>query len=71
MNTVVFERDSRLVGLVVERIVDIVDASLPLDATARGGTIVVRGRVTEMLDIDAALSIADAWLDRNLMGVGA
>lgn len=71
VNTVVFERDSRLVGLVVERIVDIVDASLPLDATARGGTIVVRGRVTEMLDIDAALSIADAWLDRNLMGVGA
>ncbi len=60
----------RRVGLVVERIVDIVEE--PLGARTRGqqpgilGTTVIRGRVTEVLDLDAILRPPGAAEDEEL-----
>ncbi|MFN8050683.1 MAG: chemotaxis protein CheA [Acidimicrobiales bacterium] len=64
LTTVVFEREGRLVGLVVEQIVDIVEAPVE-DSGAGRSTVVVRDRVTEMLDLDDALVPADAWFQRS------
>lgn len=69
--TIVFDCGAGLVGLVVERIEDIVEADLAADSDRPPGTIVVRDRVTEMVDIDETLAPAVSWFHRNLTGVGA
>jgi len=68
--TIVFDRGNSLVGLVVDRIIDIVEAPLGLNLEGPRGSIIVRDRVTEMLDIDASLSPAAVWVGRNLTEVG-
>ena len=64
LTTIVFEHDGGLAGLVVERIVDIVETTA-VGASVAPGAIVARERVTRMLDIAEALDPAFAWLDRN------
>jgi hypothetical protein len=64
VRTIVFRRAGALVGLVVEDIVDIVDASV--DRSDDGPTtVIVRDRVTDLLDVDAALGAAEQWLTRT------
>lgn len=62
--TIVFDRGGTLVGLVVDQIVDIVEATIER-AGPNPATVIVRDRVTEMLDVDLALSPASDWLDRE------
>ncbi|QHT56905.1 chemotaxis protein CheA [Cellulomonas sp. H30R-01] len=59
---VVYERGSRSAALVVEDIVDIVEDHAEhsdIDAAGLVGSTVVHGRVTELLDLPAALLAAD------------
>lgn len=59
---VVYERGSRSAALVVEDIVDIVEDHAEhsdIDAAGLVGSTVVHGRVTELLDLHAALLAAD------------
>ena len=59
---VVYERGSRSAALVVEDIVDIVEDHAEhsdIDAAGLIGSTVVHGRVTELLDLPAALLAAD------------
>jgi two-component system chemotaxis sensor kinase CheA len=62
--TIVFDRGGTLVGLVVDQIVDIVEATIER-AGANPATVIVRDRVTEMLDVDLALAPASDWFDRE------
>lgn len=62
MLLVVYERGSRSAALVVEEIVDIVEDHAEhsdIDAVGLVGSTVVHGRVTELLDLRAALLAAD------------
>ena len=63
MQAVVFTRNGRSVGLVVERIIDIVDEAVTVKRGANRpgvlGTIVVQDRVTDLLDIDSVVQSAD------------
>ena len=60
--TLVHSVDGRSIGLVMQRVVDIVDTALEVDpAGARPGVLgsaVLAGRVTELLDIDAIVRTA-------------
>jgi two-component system chemotaxis sensor kinase CheA len=62
LQVVVCSRETGNVGLIVEQIVDIVEDSLaePRPAGRPGmlGTVVIAGRVTELLDVDAILRCA-------------
>ncbi|MGE5176002.1 MAG: chemotaxis protein CheW [Hyphomicrobiales bacterium] len=62
VHVVVCERDGRGVGLVVEDIVEIVEerlhAGLGAPRPGVSGTAVVRGRVTDLLDVEAILALA-------------
>ena len=54
IQVVVHEGDGRRIGLVVERIIDIVESSTDLQPASRPGvtgTLVIHGRVTEVLDL--------------------
>jgi two-component system chemotaxis sensor kinase CheA len=63
LQVVVYARDSRYVGLVVGKILDIVDANVVVKRSASRvgtlGSLVVQDRVTELLDIDTVLASAD------------
>ncbi len=63
MQAVVFTRNGRSVGLIVERIIDIVEESVTVKrgANRKGvlGTIVVQDRVTDLLDIENVVESAD------------
>ena len=63
MQSIVFTKDGRSVGLVVERIVDIVEESVTVKRGANRpgvlGTIVVQDRVTDLLDIESVVASAD------------
>jgi two-component system, chemotaxis family, sensor kinase CheA len=63
MQAVVFTRNGRSVGLVVERIIDIVDEAISVKRGANRpgvlGTIVVQDRVTDLLDIESVVQSAD------------
>ncbi len=63
IQVIVHTLDLRSVGLVVERILDIVedDLSTRRPASRKGvlGSIVVQGRVTEILDVDGAIRAQD------------
>ena len=63
MQAVVFTRNERSVGLVVRRIIDIVDESITVKRGANRagvlGTIVVQDRVTDLLDIESIVRDAD------------
>jgi two-component system chemotaxis sensor kinase CheA len=61
IHVVVHERNGRRVGIVVDRILDIVDEVVRLDQPARMGvlgSIVIDGRVTEVLDVPTLLESA-------------
>ena len=57
--------------LVVEAIVDIVEVPVGAGSEGPAGTIVVRDRVTELVDVDATLAVATDWLHRNVLEVFA
>lgn len=63
MQAVVFTRNGRSVGLIVERIIDIVEESVSVKRGANRpgmlGTIVVQDRVTDLLDIESVVQSAD------------
>ena len=63
MQAVVFTRNGRSVGLVVERIIDIVEETISVKRGANRpgvlGTIVVQDRVTDLLDIENVVQSAD------------
>jgi two-component system, chemotaxis family, sensor kinase CheA len=63
MQAVVFTRNERSVGLVVRRIIDIVDENITVKRGANRvgvlGTIVVQDRVTDLLDIESIVNDAD------------
>ncbi len=70
LHVVVVSRQGRTIGLVVERILDIVEEHVVLHTIGprRGvqGSAVIQGRVTELLDIDGLLALED---DARLGGV--
>ena len=63
MQAVVFTRNNRSVGLVVKRIIDIVDENITVKRGANRagvlGTIVVQDRITDLLDIESIVKDAD------------
>lgn len=63
MQAVVYTRNERSVGLVVERIIDIVTENIVVKrgANRKGvlGTVVVQERVTDLLDVDEVVEKAD------------
>ncbi|MBP7147978.1 MAG: chemotaxis protein CheA [Acidobacteria bacterium] len=68
VQVIVHETAGTMIGLVVDRIVDVVEESLA--ATLAGGppgiagSAVIRGKVTELLDVPAALALAvSSWPD--------
>jgi two-component system chemotaxis sensor kinase CheA len=65
LHVVVHRHGDRRVGIVVERILDVVEQAMELDpATRRGviGTMVIQGRATEVLDVEALLELAGAGI---------
>jgi two-component system chemotaxis sensor kinase CheA len=71
LQVVVFARDGNHVGLIVEEILDIVDDSLthrrPPGRAGVLGTVVIQGRVTELLDVEAVLRHARPMLSMGAM----
>lgn len=63
MQAVVYTKNERSVGLVVERIIDIVDETVTVKRGANRpgvlGTIVVQDRVTDLLDVENIVRTAD------------
>ncbi|MFV0632946.1 chemotaxis protein CheW [Demequina sp.] len=76
---VVCARDEKVVALVATEVVDIVDIAREDRADVGGyallGSAIVKGRVTELLDLDLAVATADAAFstheDKILLGAGA
>ena len=76
IQTIVYAKDGRHVGLVVDRIVDTIDHSLvnlrPASGNGGAASLVIQGRVTEMVDLDAicdgltAIPYADQLLTRRI-----
>jgi len=71
---VVHERGGRGVGLVVDSIIEIVEARVPAgsrrDRPGLGGAVVVRGAVTELLDLEKLLSASPVGRDLPLARTG-
>ena len=63
---VVYQHEGRDLGLVVENILDIVEESLTVHRRTRAGavfgTAVIRGKVTDLLDVPAVIDSADVLL---------
>ncbi|HMG52760.1 MAG TPA: chemotaxis protein CheW, partial [Kofleriaceae bacterium] len=77
VQVVVFGRAGAHIGLIVERILDIVDDSLanprPPGRPGVLGSVVIAGRVTELLDVEALLRRAQpgaAWAELRALGPG-
>jgi two-component system chemotaxis sensor kinase CheA len=65
LHVLVYRDGERLLGFVVGRIIDVVDRPLELEPASRPGvrgTIVVDGRVTELLDLSALVASRSARL---------
>jgi two-component system chemotaxis sensor kinase CheA len=65
MPVVVCAARGREIGLVVDRILDIVEESVvvrPAEGTGVVGCAVIQQRVTDLLDVDALVSVADPSL---------
>jgi hypothetical protein len=62
---VVHRAGHREVGLVVDRIVDIVEVSVPAQDLERGCTLVIRDRVTDLIQVKNLLGGALSWLDER------
>ena len=64
LQVVVFNQGGRSVGLMVGRILDIVQEAIVVKPTGRrhgvSGTAVIDGKVTQLLDVRTALGVADA-----------
>jgi len=71
---VVHEREGRGIGLVVDSIVEIVEARVAAGSRRErpgfGGAVVVRGSVTELLDLEALLSASPVGRDLALARTG-
>ncbi len=67
LTVVVHAWRGRQVGIVVDRIVDIVETVLPADPAT---TLIVADRVTELLDVGQALAAVVGSLDIDLVEVG-
>ena len=63
LQVVVYSEQGRSVGLVVDRILDIVEESLPksMQAASHGviGSAVIAGKVTDLLDVHGVIRAAD------------
>ncbi len=75
LQVVVYTRNGRSVGLVVHRIVDIVEQRITVRDTAarRGasGTVVIQDRVTDLLDLDAIVAEAEPQFFQQPATAGA
>jgi len=64
LHVVILERDGDPVGVVVEEVLDIVEQAITLDTGSRRrgvrGSAVIRGRVTDLVDLDEVLAPAVA-----------
>ena len=71
---VVHEHEGRTLGLVVDSILEIVDARVAAgsrrDRAGFGGAVVVRGSVTELLDLEELLAASPAGRDFTLARTG-
>ena len=71
---VVHERGGRGVGLVVDSILEIVEARIAAgsrrDRLGFGGAVVVRGAVTELLDLEGLLNASPVGRDLALARTG-
>jgi two-component system chemotaxis sensor kinase CheA len=60
LSVVVHEQDGSLVGIVIDRVVDVVDTAVTLSDVGRRsgvlGSAVVRGQVTDLVDLDAVIA---------------
>ena len=65
LTVVVHHAGQREVGLVVDRIVDIVPVALSAEDLARGGTLVVQDRVTDLIHVTSLLGDALGWRDER------
>ena len=71
IQVVVHRRGNRRIGVVVERIIDIVESRMELQPASRpgvSGTLVINDRVTEVLDLPSLLAahhdgreVAGSW----------
>jgi two-component system, chemotaxis family, sensor kinase CheA len=63
LQVVVYSGPGRRIGLVVERILDIVEAVLDLDPSTRApgllGAAIIDRRLTDVLDVPGLLALAD------------
>ena len=64
LQIIVYSQGDQSVGLVVDRIIDIVESSAELQRHSRGascvpGSTVIQGRVTDMLDLEALMRSVD------------
>ena len=63
IHVVVHSVGDRSIGLVVDRIIDIVEESISVEQPASRdgvlGTVVIQGRVTELMDVEAVIRMGD------------
>jgi len=64
LSVVVHEDDGRMVGIVIDRVLDVVETELALSEVGRRqgvlGSAVVQDRVTDLVDLDAVVRLAGA-----------
>jgi two-component system chemotaxis sensor kinase CheA len=64
LSVVVHESDGRSVGIVIDRVLDIVEATVSTSEVGRRagvlGSAVVQGRVTDLVDLDAVVALSGA-----------
>ena len=64
LQVVVCANQESIVGLIVDRIVDVIETQVEFHRTAANpgilGTAIIQERVTDVLDVDAVLRLADA-----------
>lgn len=63
LTVVVHHAGTREVGLVVDRIIDIVEVAVSPEDLARGTTLVIRDRVTDLIQIKSLLGDTLGWMD--------
>ncbi len=65
LTVVVHHAGNREVGLVVDRIIDIVEVTVSEKDLARGTTLVIGDRVTDLIQIKTLLGDSLGWMDDN------
>ena len=67
LQVVVYSHHGRSVGLVVDRIIDVIEEVINVEdktaTTGVTGALIVQGKVTDMLDAEAAIAVYDAATD--------